>query len=419
MSQAPDILSDSFAEDPFSAYETMREEFPVFWHEGTEAYVVSRYDDVARAFKEFSSDNYNWQLEPAHGRTILQMDGREHSTHRALVTPAFRGHQLSELFIPVMERIADRLIAEFKASGRVELVEDFSSQYSLDVLIEMLDLPREDHHRFRAWYEKIIAFLGNLTQDPEVTAAGERTKEEFAEYLIPLVRERRAHPGEDLLSRLCTAEIDGAQLTDEEVKSFVSLLLTAGGETTDNAIRNLFTKLLEHPDQLEAVRNDRSLIPNALAETLRHSPPIHMLMRQPREDSEIAGTTIEAGKTVICLLASAGRDPRQYTDPARFDIHREDLDFGKAYSAAANHIGFALGRHFCVGAQLARAEVVVAVNALLDAMDDIHLAPGFQPRESGVFLRYTTELQLEFTPTTDPSSGPEAAETAGCPIHAG
>jgi cytochrome P450 len=418
MTEAPDLLSPAFAADPFAAYETMREEFPVYWHEGTASYVVSRYDDVARAFKEFSSDNYNWQLEPAHGRTILQMDGREHSTHRALVTPSFRGNELTERFIPVMQGIAARLIEDFRERGTVELVQEFSSQYSLDVLIEILALPQEDHHKFRAWYEKIIAFLSNLTGDAEVIAAGERTKEEFAEYMVPLVQERRAHPGDDLLSRLCTAEIDGARLSDDEVKSFVSLLLTAGGETTDNAIRNLFMNLMQHPDQLDAVRADRSLIADALTETLRHSPPIHMLMRQPREDTEIGGTVIGAGKTVICLLGSAGRDPRKYDDPERFDIHRADLDFGKAYSAAANHIGFALGRHFCVGAQLARAEVEVAVNALLDAMDDIRLAPGFVPVQSGIFLRYATELQLEFTPASRESVA-EHAVAAGGPKHAG
>ena len=148
----------------------------------------------------------------------------------------------------------------------------------------------------------------------------------------------------------------------------------------------------------QAVRDDRSLIDAAFAETLRHSPPVQMIMRQPAEDVEMHGVTIPAGSTVTCLIAGANRDPRRYSDPDRFDIHRTDLDVSKAFSGAANHTGFCLGRHFCIGAMLAKTEVEIATNQLLDAMDDIAF-DGDAPVPVGVFTRAPTSMPLTFTPT--------------------
>ncbi|MEU4563219.1 cytochrome P450 [Actinoplanes sp. NPDC023936] len=394
-----DILSPECLADPIPVWEALRETAPLAFHEGMNAYVISRYADVERAFKDpvFSTDNYGWQLEPVHGRTILQMDGREHSIHRRLVTPAFRGSELTATFVPVMRRNSSALIDGFRHAGEVDLVDAFTIRYPINVIVDMLGLPTSDHLLFHRWYTSIMAFLANLTQDPAVAERGLRTKDELQDYLLPRIAARRADPRDDLLSLLCTARIDGEQMTELEIKAFVSLLLVAGGETTDKALANMFLNLVQNQDQIARVRADRSLIPNALAETLRHSPPVQMIMRQPSEDVELSGGTVPAGATVVCLIAAANRDPRRFTDPDRFDITRDDLDFAKAYTAAANHAGFALGRHFCVGATLARTEVEVAANALLDAMDDIELVE--PPVSRGLFTRAPSSLRLRFTPT--------------------
>lgn len=397
---APDILSPEFTADPYAAYRVMRDDFPLIHHEATQSYLVSRYEDVERAFKDpvFTTGNYDWQLEPVHGRTILQMSGREHAVRRALVAPAFRGRTLEESFLPVIERNAAELLDAFRRSGSADLVADFATRFPVNVIVDMLGLDRADHDRFHRWYTAIIGFLGNLAQDPEVAEAGLRTREEFAAYLLPVIRERRAHPGNDLLSTLCAAEIDGTRMSDEDIKAFCSLLLTAGGETTDKAISSLMHHLLRHPAQLAEVRADRSLIAPALAETLRLTPPVHMIMRQVSEDVRIGGGTVPAGATVTCLIGAAGRDERRYRDPDTFDINRADLSATTAFSAAADHLAFALGRHFCVGALLAKAEVEVGVGMLLDALDDVSLAPGAAPREQGVFTRGLDALPVVFTP---------------------
>ncbi|MFC8569621.1 cytochrome P450 [Streptomyces sp. NPDC057245] len=400
--QVPDILSPEFAANPYPAYRAMRDSAPLIWHEATQSWIVSRYEDVERVFKDrggqFTTENYDWQIEPVHGRTILQLSGREHAVRRALVAPAFRGAELQDHFLPVIERNSRELIDAFRHTGRADLVADYATRFPVNVIADMLGLDKADHDRFHRWYTSVIAFLGNLSGDQEVAAAGARTRVEFAEYMIPIIRERRENPGDDLLSTLCAAEVDGVRMSDEDIKAFCSLLLAAGGETTDKAIAGVFANLLAHPEQYAAVREDRSLVPRAFAETLRFTPPVHMIMRQSATEVELSGGTIPAGATVTCLIGAANRDGSRYRDPDRFDILREDLTTTTAFSAAADHLAFALGRHFCVGALLAKAEVETGVNQLLDGLPDLRPDDGFDIVEQGVFTRGPASLPVRFTP---------------------
>ncbi|WP_328564343.1 cytochrome P450 [Streptomyces coelicoflavus] len=400
--QVPDILSPEFAANPYPVYRMMRDGAPLIRHEATQSWIVSRYDDVERVFKDragqFTTENYDWQIEPVHGRTILQLSGREHAVRRALVAPAFRGADLQERFLPVIERNSRELIDAFRHSGRADLVADYATRFPVNVIADMLGLDKADHDRFHGWYTSVIAFLGNLSGDQEVAAAGARTRVEFAEYMIPIIRERREKPGDDLLSTLCAAEVDGVRMSDEDIKAFCSLLLAAGGETTDKAIAGIFANLLAHPEQLAAVREDRGLIPRAFAETLRYTPPVHMIMRQTATDVTLSGGTIPAGATVTCLIGAANRDETRYRDPDRFDIMRDDLTTTTAFSAAADHLAFALGRHFCVGALLAKAEVETGVGQLLDALPGLRTEDGFEVVERGVFTRGPQSLPVRFTP---------------------
>ncbi|MFI7093875.1 cytochrome P450 [Streptomyces lydicus] len=395
--EAPDILSPEFAADPYPAYRILREHHPLLHHKGTDSYLLSRYEDVARAFRDpvFTTDNYAWQMEPAHGgRTLPQMSGREHAVRRALVAPAFRGRELRETFLPVIERNARELIDAFRDAEEADLVEQFATRFPINVIVDMLGLDRADHDRFHGWYGAVVAFLSNLAQDPGVAAAGRRAGEELAAYLRPVLRARRAAPGDDLLSRLCTAEVDGVRMNDQDITAFVSLLLSAGGETTDKALALIFRNLLAHPDQLAAVRADRSLIPAAFAETLRYTPPVQMIMRQPAADVTLSGGTVPAGATVICLIGAANRDDSQYARPDSFDIFRADLNPVGAWSAAAEHVAFGLGRHFCVGALLARTEVETGVGQLLDAFPVMEFADSTAPGDDGVFTRGPRALRL-------------------------
>lgn len=397
--EAPDILSPQFAADPYSAYRVLREYFPLLWHEGTGSYIISRYEDVERAFRDevFTTRNYDWQLEPVHGRTLVQMSGREHAAHRALVAPAFRGRMLEEKFLPVIEQNARDLIDPLRDAGSADLVEDFATHFPINVIVDMLGLDKSDHPRFHGWYTAIVAYFSNLSQDPEITRAGHRTRDELAAYMIPVIRERRENPGDDLLSVLCEAEVDGTAMSDEDIKAFISILFAAGGETTDKAISSLFGNLLRRPEQMAAVQEDRALIEQALAETLRCTPPVHMIIRETDNDVELSGGTVPAGSTVNCLIGAANRDATRFADPDSFDIFRTDLPTRSAFSAAARHLAFALGRHFCVGALLAKTEVEVGVGQLLDAMPELKLAEHCELVERGIFTRGLESLPVRFT----------------------
>ncbi|MCR8573909.1 cytochrome P450 [Streptomyces sp. Isolate_219] len=402
--QPPDILSPEFAADPYPAYRILREHYPLFHDPGVDSFLISRYEDVARAFRDpvFTSDNYEWQLEPAHGgRTLSQMSGREHAVRRALVAPAFRGRELREKFLPVIERNARELIDTFRDAAETDLVARFATRFPINVIVDMLGLDRADHNRFHGWYASVVGFLSNLAQDPEIADAGLRAGRELAAYLLPVIQERRAAPGDDLLSTLCTAEVEGTRMNDQDITSFVSLLLAAGGETTDKALAALFRNLLAHPDQLAAVRADRSLIPAAFAETLRYTPPVQMIMRQPAAEVTLSGGTVPAGATVTCLIGSANRDERHFARPDTFHVLRGDLTPATAFSAAADHVAFALGRHFCVGALLAKTEVEVAVNQLLDAFPAMDFAEGTAPADAGVFTRGPERLRVRLVPGDD------------------
>jgi pulcherriminic acid synthase len=409
---APDILSAAHAADPYTTYRILLEHHPVLFHEPTKSWLVSRHEDLVSLFRDkesFSSENYSWQLEPVHGRTILQMEGREHTAHRRLLNPFFHGSGLEhftatiervaqELARPFLEREAAAVAAGERERGEVDLVASFTHVFPISVIEQMLALPKADHEKFERWYESIMDFLTNLSGEQEPIDRGLRTRRELADYFLPIIAERRQGDGDDLISRFAQAEVDGERLSDEEIRGFISLMLPAGGETTDRALASLFKNLLEHPDQLGAVSEDRSLIVDALAETLRFSPPVHMIMRQTVRDVEVQGVSIPAGSTITCLLAAANRDPRKFADPDRFDLFRTDNDTARAFTAAADHLAFIDGRHFCVGAMLARTEVDAATNHLLDHMHDLRLRDGFVPVEEGIFTRAPNRLEVTFVP---------------------
>lgn len=397
----PDILSPEFALDPHPHYKIMRDHYPLLHHEASGYYFITRYDDVARAYKDseaFSNVNYGFQMEPVIGRTVIQMGGHEHATNRALITPTLRGKQL-DAFLPQVDANAEHLIDGFRHEGKAELIAQFTKWFPINVVVDMLDLPREDMPIFHNWYSSLMAFLSNLTSDPDIHAWGMKTQKEYPEYILPIIEARRRNPGVDLISRLTQAEIDGDTFSDEQIKALIGLLFIAGGETTDKAIANCIRHLMENPEQMAELRADPRLVTNAIAESLRFAPPVQIILRTATNDVEVSGGTIPAGSTVGCVNGAANRDERRFSEPDTWNMHRTDLTVEQAFSGAADHIAFALGRHFCVGSLLAKREMETSIVKLLAAMPDLRWADGFTPQDVGLFTRAPRELWVEFTPT--------------------
>ena len=372
--------------DPYPLYARLRREEPVkeIGWSGHPSVFVTRFDDVhaiLRNHELFSSrSNAERGIALVMGRTLIGMDGHEHLKHRALITPAVAPRALRGEFPDVVKRLAHGSIDAFSGRGEADLVADFTFLYPLRVFTEILGLPPEDVETFHHW----AIDLSHVAKDPaRGFAASQKTKD----YLAPLVERKRAHPGNDLIGELTTAEVDGERLTDEEVISFVRLLVIAGAETTYHLMGSALFAMLADPELLASVRADRSLVAPVLEETLRWESPIQLITREAVEDASVAGVEIPRGHEVLVCLGSANRDERRFPDPDRFDAHRR----GEA------HIAFGFGRHYCAGSRLAILEATLGLNALLDRLPDLHLDPVAEPaRVIGVAFRGPDHLRVRF-----------------------
>jgi cytochrome P450 len=397
----PNLLSPEFDADPYSFYETIRDDYPLLPCPELQGYAVSRYADVSAALKNqaITSRNYEWMAEPIHGRTILQMEGAEHSAYRRLINPIFRGQFLFDNLAPVMKRRATELAKRIASQGRADIMAEFSNHYPVGVIVELLGLPEEDVPRWYEWYVTIVDFITNFTQDPELIARGTKAKADITEYLDPIIEERRATPGDDLLSALCTAEIQGTRLKNEDIRAMSTLLLAAGGETTAKSIGLTLRNLIDHPNYMKAVRENRDLVDHAFIESLRWSSPVVMIMRYVESPLRLNDLDLPGDHVLALLLGAANRDHRSFKGADTFDIFRDDVDYEKAFGPAANHVTFAAGsRHYCVGSVLSQVEVNIALNTILDHMDDLRYADGPRPDETGIWTRGLTSLEVEFEP---------------------
>jgi cytochrome P450 len=292
------------------------------------------------------------------------------------VSRAFAPRSISAIE-PRVREISAGLLDALDGRDEFDLIGDYATALPVLVIAELMGIPASDRARFERWSHTIVnlsyAIAGG---EAALRAVREHApvRAEMTEYLASLVAERRARPQDDLLSRLAQAEVDGARLTDEEILGFFQLLLSAATETTTNLIGNAVLCFTEHPDQLERVRTDRSLLPSALEEIVRYRSPGQIMFRQTTRDVTLHDRTIPADSFVLIMVGSANRDPARIDDPDRFDVGRDPNP----------HIAFGHGIHACLGAALARLEGRVALGDLLDRFESVKLASGepWEPREA-------------------------------------
>ncbi|SDE01513.1 cytochrome P450 [Actinokineospora iranica] len=344
---------------------------PVSYDAHAKAWHVTGYAEVMAVLMDpetFSSD-FSGLVPPAPGRdrfmtgNFVGMDDPEHRKLRKLVSQAFTPRMVAGLE-PRIREISAGLLADLGKRETFDLVSDFAYPLPVIVIAEMLGIPIADRDRFRAWADTLLDVEAPESLDDlgEVLDGQEPVFHEMADYLLERIAEKRANPGDDLISKLCVVEVDGESLTDEEMVGFVALLLLAGHITTTALLGNTFLCLAENPAAAAALRADRSLVPAAVEEVLRVRSPFTRVARVTTREVEFAGQTIPAGVFVLPWLMAANRDPRVFADPDRFDIRRE----GK-------QLAFGHGVHVCIGAPLARLEARVAVPLLLDHFADIEV----------------------------------------------
>ncbi|MEO3761622.1 cytochrome P450 [Mycobacterium sp. B14F4] len=346
---------------------------------------VLGYDEcqaVLTDSERFSSSIYEHIMGPVMGRTLLEQEGAEHRTNRALISPLFRAKLLQRWRTELVEVVVHELIDRFAPRGRADLVREFTFAFPVQVIARLMGLPREDYVRF----QQLSIELLSVVYDWDIGMAASAT---LKEYFSEILAERRKDPQDDLISTLAESEINGGRLSDDEIFAFLLLILPAGVETTYRASGNLLVAMLTEPSLMSAVRADRGMLPGAIEEALRWEPPISTVVRVARCDCELAGIEIPAGTNVSVSVAAANRDPAHYPSPDQFDPTRRNIA----------HLTFGAGPHVCLGMPLARMETTVAINALLDRLPDLRLDPtASDPVIKGVAFRSPAALPVEFTP---------------------
>ena len=357
-------LDPAFQHDPDPVLDELRDRDPVHHDEVLKRWLLTRQADVEATLRDrtLSADPRNaapgsfmalFAAPDGREPSILFLDAPEHDRLRGLVSKAFTPRAI-EGMAPRIQQIADDLLDAVAAEPRFDLIAAYAGPLPTIVIAEMLGVDPADRDEFKRWSD--IGVMGfDPLLSPEDRVLVDQAQTELAEYLRRVIAERRAAPRADLVSSLIAVEEAGVRLTDEEIGTMCGLLLAAGNVTTTDLIGNGTLALLRHPDQLQLLRDDPSLIKNAIEEMLRYDSPVTETARIPLTPTEVRGCPIATGESIVQVLAAANHDPAVHPEPHRFDITRADTQ----------HHSFGGGIHFCLGAPLARLEGRIAITTLL------------------------------------------------------
>jgi cytochrome P450 len=382
------LLSDEMRRNPYPVFSELRAASPVLRDPQSGLWMLLDYESVKRAL--FDYDSFRSSVTPVTGKApdwLVFSDPPRHTKMRAIIAKAFTPRSISSLE-PRIRQLSSSLLDPLLEQDEIDLARDYAGPLPVLVIAEMLGIPQGDRARFLHWSEVIVGLSYSLVGGEAAAKAIQAyfvVKEEIKGYLAELLAERRETPREDLLSRLVEAEVDGEQLSEEDIVGFFQLLLTAATETTTNLIDNAVLCLLENPDQLTLLRGAPELLPKAIEEVLRYRSPGSVFFREAASDIELHGQKIAKGTLVLAMIGAANRDPKQFKDPERFDIKRDPNP----------HIAFGHGIHFCIGAALSRLEAKVALSDLLHRCQDLSLrdvAP-WEPRPA-LHVHGPTKLPL-------------------------
>jgi cytochrome P450 len=358
-----DPFSYDFHEDPYPVYRWMRDEAPLYRNEALDFYALTRFQDNLDAFvdKDLYTSTWSTSLEFMDGPKpdsglMIYMDPPEHNRYRGLVSKAFTPRRIEELE-PRIRAIAAAYLDPLIGRDRFDVVKEFTARLPMDVISTLLGIPESDR---RFVQEGSNAILHRDPGNPLPTPAAIAASQQVIAYLDAQIAERRARPRDDMMTHLTRVEWqddDGAtsRLSDFDIRSFLLLLATAGNETVTKLLATAFHELWRNPDERQVLLDEPRFIPNAVEETLRYDPPSQYQGRVTTRDATLHGELVPEQSRVLLVNGASGRDERVFPDPDRFDVRRE----------IELHLGFGYGRHFCLGAALARLESRIAIEELL------------------------------------------------------
>ena len=359
-----DLYSPAIDADPFPAYAVLRDKYPCYWSEGAKLWILSRYDDIveaARDWETFSSTAGNMidELPGRAGATLGTTDPPRHDRLRALSQAAFLKRNLDRMVAPTMD-IADRALERILAQDTFEFINDYSSQITVGLLFRTMGLPERDHAEIR---RKVILAVSTDKSVKGRTAEHIAAFKELSDFLTAEVAARRAQPTDDLITHLAEAEIDGDRLSEREVVLTTATFVMAGVESLSSFMSMFALNLHDYPDARRRLVADPALIAPAIEESLRFNTSAQRFKRVVMRDKELHGETMKAGDKVALAFGSGNRDGRKFSNPDVFDIDRRPQ----------GHLGFGSGKHFCLGSQMARLVTEIAMRRFLDKVPDYSL----------------------------------------------
>ncbi|MCY4136150.1 MAG: cytochrome P450 [bacterium] len=373
-----EVLSPERIADPHSYFSVLREHDPVHWNEKYRAWFIHRYHDVLDALRDprFSSERigaaYDRLTEEQRAERqptydilmdwLVFRDPPDHTRLRRLVSRAFTPRAV-EAWRDRITGVVDELIDGLSERDHFDLIEDFAYPIPAVVIAEMMGVPPDDRDRFKDWSDDVMILVFGARGVGDRRARAQQGLVELAAYLGDLVAHYRQHPADNIISNLVDASEGDDSLEDPEIVANCVLFLFGGHETTTNLIGNGIRVLLNHPGQLQKLREDPSLIKPAVEEILRFDGPSKMEVRTLADEVEMGEKTLPAGDMVYLVQHAANRDPDAFDQPDRFDIARDPN----------NHIGFGFGLHFCLGASVARLEGTIALEALVRRLPNLEL----------------------------------------------
>lgn len=398
-----DLKTPEATVDPYPVYARMLSEAPVHWNKGMGGWVIARYDDVTSCLRDprLSANRFAPLAKLLPEATRLRMapiletasrwtpllDPPEHTRLRGLTQKGFSPRVLSAMR-PRIQQLTDSLLDAVQSRQQMDLVAEFALPLPAMVIADLLGAEAEDFPRFTAWSDTIVKLFSVSEFTDELIDVLNLPFLEMGSYLRGIIEDRRRVRRHDLISHLLDVQEQGAKLSDQEMEAECILLLMAGHETTVNLIGTSTLALLHSPVQAQKLRDDPSLMPNAIEEFLRYDGTVKWVTRMALEDIEIREARIEAGDLVVLLVGAANRDPAQFHDPDRLDITRSE----------GRQLGFGHGIHVCEGAQLARMEMEITMNTLLRRIPGLRLAVPAEALDwhSGSHLRSLKALPVTF-----------------------
>jgi cytochrome P450 len=377
------MFDKAILENPYPSYKKWRAEKPIWWDEEANMWVVTRYDDVRGVLKDaatFSSKAMGEGEQRAIALPLLSDDPPRHTELRAIVNRVFTSSALKEMEAGVSE-LVEALLDEIKGESLVDISDAFTIPLPILIISRLMGIPEERKDDFKRWSDA-------LTGTAEASDMEQRMPDimEMMGYFVSLIPERRSNPGEDLISKITMATVEGEQLGDQDIAGFCMLLLIAGNETTTNLLSNLLNYLATDYEMWETLRAHPEKIDAAVEEILRYDSPVHFVSRKATKNVEIAGAEVKAGDVVTVIMGAANRDESHYEAADTFR-----LDRGKG-----DHHTFGHGIHFCIGAPLARLEARYALQGLFKRYSKIsHPVFAENERTHSFMLRGFHHLWLE------------------------